>query len=293
MSADTATFHEFGTAGLTARVLAKGAELCQLRDHTGRDYVWSAGPAWPRHAPNLFPIVGRLPDDTLTHEGRAYRVTQHGFARDMGFAWVERSATGCTLALTDTAETREKYPFAFRFLLGYAAEGNTLRITFAVENPGETTLPASMGAHPAFCWPLVPGTPKEQYALEFDQAEPDPLRMVAGGLLVPEPRPTPIVGKTLALTDAIFAQDALILPAPRSRSLRYGAADGPALTIAWDGWEQLGIWSKPGAEFVCVEPWCGMATPVGFAGEFSEKPWLMLIPPGGRREATMSVSIAG
>ncbi len=292
MTGSTATFHEFGTPGLAARVLAQGAELCALRDSTGRDYLWSAGPAWPRHAPNLFPIVGRLPDDTLTHEGRAYRMPQHGFARDLCFTWIERSATGCTLALTDSPETREMYPFAFRFLLRYTAVGEALHIAFTVENTGTATLPASMGAHPAFRWPITPGTPKEAYTLEFAQAEPEPLRMLARGLLVPQPRPTPIVGTTLALADALFAQDALILPSPRSRSVRYGAATGPSLTVAWSGFEQLGVWSRSGGDFVCIEPWCGMATPAGFSGDFIDKPWLMLIPPGGTREATMSVGIA-
>src|ERR1700709_2762131 len=93
--------HDFAGAGLSASVSAHGAELHHLRDATGRDILWSAEPIWPRHAPVLFPIVGRLKDDTLIHDGRSYRMTQHGFARDRRFDWVERSGTGCVLALRD------------------------------------------------------------------------------------------------------------------------------------------------------------------------------------------------
>ena len=192
--------HEFSTGAITACVKADGAELCLLQDHTGRDYIWSAGPAWPRHAPVLFPIVGRLPDDTMRHAGQSYHMTQHGFARDRRFTWVERSPVGCTLALTDDAQTRAMYPFAFRFEVRYAVEGAALAITFSVTNTGESMLPASMGAHPAFRWPLVPGTPKEAYSLTFSADEPGPLFSLSGGLLTGTDRASPITGRHLALT---------------------------------------------------------------------------------------------
>jgi galactose mutarotase-like enzyme len=283
--------HDFATAELSACVTAQGAELCVLRDGAGLDYLWPAGPAWPRHAPVLFPIVGRLKDDTLHHDARSYRMTQHGFARDRLFAWVERSATGCVLALRDDAQSRAMYPFPFRFELRYAVTGATLAITYTVINTGDAILPASVGAHPAFRWPLVPGTPKEAYALTFDAPEPGTLRTLAGGLLTETARPSPVTGQHLALTEALFADDALILPYPASRSVRFAAATGPALTVSWEGFDQLGLWSRAGGDFLCIEPWCGMASPADFAGDFAQKPWLMLIPPGEQRAATYRITV--
>jgi galactose mutarotase-like enzyme len=284
--------HEFGTSDLTVCVTANGAEMCALRDGTGRDYLWSAEPVWPRHAPVLFPIVGRLRDDTLVHLGRSYRLTQHGFARDRRFTRVERSATGCLLALTDDDDTRAMYPFGFRFEIRYAVAGATLEITYTVTNTGQEVLPASMGAHPAFRWPLLPGVPKEAYALTFEADEPEPLRGVVGGLLTEADRPSPIAGRRLALSEGLFAADALILPNPASRSVRFAASEGPSLTVSWDGFPQLGLWSRAGGDFLCIEPWCGMASPVNFTGEFTEKPWLMLIPPGDSRTASYSITVA-
>jgi galactose mutarotase-like enzyme len=284
--------HTFAAFGVTAGVSAAGAELCMLRDGAGTDYLWSAEPVWPRHAPVLFPIVGRLRDDTLVHQGRAYHLTQHGFARDQRFTWVERSATGCVLALTDTPQTRAMYPFGFRFELRYAVTDATLAITFSITNTGDAVLPASMGAHPAFRWPLVPGVAKEAYALTFEAEETAPIRGVVDGLLTPADRPSPVIDRRLALTEALFANDALILPAPVSRSVRFAAADGPALTVAWDGFSQLGVWSKPG-DFLCIEPWHGMASPPDFDGEFERKPWLMLIPPGETRTASLRITVEG
>jgi galactose mutarotase-like enzyme len=291
MTSDNADRHGFGTSGLTAAVLARGAELCVLRDSTGRDYLWAAEPVWPRHAPVLFPIVGRLRDDTLVHNGQSYRLTQHGFARDRLFSWVERSAAGCRLALTDDAQTRAMYPFAFRFEIAYAIAETMLEVTYTVTNTGEEVLPASMGAHPAFRWPLVPGEPKQAYALTFDADETAPLRGVSGGLLTPADRPSPIAGRRLALNEALFAADALILEHPASRSVRFAAANGPSLTVSWDGFEQLGLWSRAGGDFLCIEPWLGMASPADFAGEFTRKPWLMLIEPGESRSAVHRITV--
>jgi galactose mutarotase-like enzyme len=283
--------HTFGSAALSASVTAHGAELCLLRDGAGSDYLWSAEPAWPRHAPVLFPIVGRLRDDTLIHRGRSYRMTQHGFARDLPFAWEERSATGCRLVLTDNDTTRQQFPFGFRFEVAYAATGPALEVTYTVTNTGDEVLPASMGAHPALRWPLAPGTPKEAYALTFEAEETAPLRGVVDGLLTAPDRPSPITGRHLALREDLFAADALILERPSSRSVRFAAPSGPAVTVAWDGFPQLGIWSRAGGDFLCIEPWDGMASPSDFAGEFADKPWLMLIPPGERRTASYRITL--
>jgi galactose mutarotase-like enzyme len=291
MTSENANRHEFKGSGLAASVLARGAELCGLRDGSGREYLWPANPVWPRHAPVLFPIVGRLRDDTLVHNGQSYRLTQHGFARDRRFTWVERSASGCRLALTDDAQTRAMYPFAFRFEIAYAIRQATLEITYTVTNTGEEVLPASMGAHPAFRWPLVPGEPKEAYALTFEAEETAPLRGVSGGLLTEADRPSPITGRHLALNEALFAADALILDHPTSRRVRFAAATGPALTVSWEGFEQLGLWSRAGGDFLCIEPWRGMASPADFEGEFTQKPWLMLIPPGESRSAVHRMTV--
>ena len=283
MSADR---HTIESAGLAATIKADGAELCSLRDREGRELLWQAGPAWPRHSPVLFPIVGRLAGDRLLHRGQSYRMTQHGFARDRRFAWEERGAAACRLSLRDDAETRAQYPFAFVLELAYALAEDGLTVTLAIANPSrEESLPASAGAHPAFRWPLAPGIPKPAHRLEFALPEPAPVRRLAGGLLIPEPVPSPIEGRSLALDETLFAADALILDRPASRSLRYAAPGGPALELSWDGFAQLGLWSKPGgAEFLCIEPWHGFASPVGWDGEFAEKPGIVAVPPGGRRE---------
>ena len=284
--------HDFGSAELCASVKADGAELCQLRDAAGVDYLWPASPPWPRHAPVLFPIVGRLRDDTLTHHGQTYRMTQHGFARDRRFTWIERSSTGCRLVLSDDSQTRAMYPFGFRFELAYTVRGATLETRFTIVNTGEEVLPASMGAHPAFRWPLIAGMPKDAYALTFEANETAPLGVLDKGLLSNTVRPSPVHQRRLGLTEALFDQDALIFLQPASRSVRFASATGPALTVSWQGFDQLGVWSRPDGDFLCIEPWLGVASPERFAGEFRQKPYLCLIEPGGNRSAVYAITVS-
>ena len=141
-------------------------------------------------------------------------------------------------------------------------------------------LPASFGAHPAFNWPLLPGLSKQSYRLAFPQTEPAPIRRLSGGLMRAQAEPSPIQGHVLPLSESLFDDDAVILDRVGSSSVRYEAERGPSLEIAWTGFRELGIWSKPGgAPFLCIEPWRGYASPVDFDGEFTDKPGLMHIAP--------------
>jgi galactose mutarotase-like enzyme len=276
--------YTFGNDAITAVVKADGAELCSLRNAEGVDLLWQAGPQWPRHAPTLFPIVGRLKNDVLRHHGKLYPMTQHGFARDHRFEWVERGPASCTLVLSDNVQTRARYPFGFRLAISFAVTGPGLDVALEVANTGDEMLPASIGAHPAFNWPLLPGLSKEAYELTFSRNEPASIRRLRDGLLRAAPEPTPITGNKLALREKLFEDDAVILDQVASTSVCYAADRGPAIEVSWEGFRELGVWSKlGGAPFLCIEPWHGFASPSDFDGEFADKPGVMHIADGEKR----------
>ena len=283
--------HTLRSDGITAVIAPDGAELISLRDVQGLELLWQAGPAWPRHAPILFPIVGRLKNDALRHQGTVFPMTQHGFARDRRFDWTRRSSTACTLVLTDDAQTRARYPFGFRLAVTYTVRKTDLEVAFEVTNTGDEMLPASIGAHPAFNWPLLPGSNKDAYRLIFSNQEREPIRRLKDGLLRAIPEPTPIRGKTLDLSERLFQDDAVILDRPASTSVRYGADRGQSIEVSWQGFRELGIWSKPGAPFLCIEPWHGFASPSDFDGEFTDKPGLMQIAPADTRMLTYRIRV--
>lgn len=281
------------TDQLSAVIAPLGAELIHLRDPAGRELMTDADPAfWTGHAPILFPIVGALNGGTYRLGNDEYALPQHGLARKLPFELVAQDAASVTLRLTDTEATRQAYPFAFALDVTHAIAGATLTTTVAVINRGEGDMPASIGFHPAFAWPLPYGRPRADHRIEFERDEPAKLnRIVPGGLIGPADRATPLEGRTLALHDDLFAVDALVWESIESQSVRYGAADGPQLRIDFPNTPMLGIWSKPGAAFVCVEPWHGIADPQGFTGEIWDKPGMMRVAPGETRAVAMAVTL--
>lgn len=281
-----------GSRGLTVQVKAAGAELCSIRDAAGREFLWQAGEAWARHAPILFPIVGRLHGDALVAGGQRYAMGQHGFARDREFDVAEQGAAGCRLVLTDGPGTWDAYPFPFRLEVAYAVKGTTVTATYTVGNPGETLLPFSIGAHPALNWPLPGAGPRNAHQIQFEQDETAPFyRPDAQGLLDPTPHALPLNGRAIGLRDDLFAAGAIVLLAPASRHLRFAAAAGPAVEVAWQGFEQLGIWTKPGAGFLCIEPWAGYADIAGYEAEIWYKPGIQLLHPGETRRFVHRITI--
>ncbi|SHI54317.1 Galactose mutarotase [Roseomonas rosea] len=276
--------HRFGDESLTATVSEAGAELHSLQDAAGSEWLWQAGPEWPRRAPLLFPVVGRLPGDVLRHQGRAHRMTQHGFARDRRFEWLRRDRAGCTLRLRDDEATRAAYPFPFTLDVTWAVADGVLSCTVLVSNPGAGLLPFSLGAHPAFAWPLPGASSAEGHTLSFPGSGLETLaaRRLTGGLLNAA-ETIPLRCGALALLPALFERDAIVLPAFSGRRLHYAAPGGAALKIEWEGYGDLGLWSKPGAAFLCLEPWCGTAAPLGWDGEFMQKPDITHLAPGASR----------
>lgn len=276
--------HIIQAGGIAATIKADGAELCSLKTADGLELLWQAGPEWPRHAPLLFPIVGQLKGDQLTHQGRTYSMMKHGVARDQKFDWIMRSPDGCALVLNDNAETRARYPFSFRLTVAYKIRDDQLEVSLEIANTGGEMLPASIGGHPAFNWPLLPGLPKEAYALTFSDEETAPIRRLADGLVRAKPEPNPIQGRKLKLSESLFDDDAIILDRLASTSVRFAADRGPSIEMSWEGFPQLGVWSKlGGAPFLCIEPWHGFASPVEFDGEFCAKPGLMHFALGEQR----------
>ena len=217
---------------------------------------------------------------------------KHGFARHSLFDVVEASEDRAVFALTDSAETRASYPFAFRLEIAFAIEGATLAVEARVINTGDVLLPASFGFHPAFAWPLPYGEERAAHRITFEADEPDQLREIApDGLIAAATRPSPLDGRELLLRDALFTDDALVWDHVRSQRVTYGAAQGPVLNIAFPDTPKLGIWTKPGAAYVCVEPWHGIADPEGYEGEFRAKPGVFEVAPGDTQHIRMSVTL--
>jgi galactose mutarotase-like enzyme len=278
---------------LTAEINPLGAQLSMLRDSAGRDLLWDGNPAvWAGRAPLLFPIVGALNGGSYRLGAERYALSRHGFARGSRFTVTGRGPSQAAFRLKSDDASRRIYPFEFELDVSFALEGATLAIESRISNRGNAILPASLGYHPAFRWPLPFAQSRSSHYIEFDSSESAPARRLnSDGLLAPEAFPTPIVGRRLALVDDLFAKDALIFDALRSRRVTYGADQGRRIGVSFPDSPYLGVWTKPGANFICIEPWNGIADPQGFADDFSRKPGIFEIAPGDTRAIRIAISL--
>lgn len=273
---------------LGAQISAAGAELVRLQDGGGSDLLWNGDPAvWTGRSPLLFPIVGEAKGNRIKVAGAEYEIGRHGFARTATFALVSSDGAHCTWRLEASEATRRQYPFEFRLDITYRIEGAALHMTAEVTNRGDGPMPAAFGFHPALRWPLPYGKPRAAHEIVFERDEPAPIRRPIDGLLSSARYPTPVRGRRLVLHDSLFEDGAIVFDRLASRSLVYGEA----LSVSFPRMPHLGIWTKPAAGYVCIEPWQGHASPEDFDGELADKPGMVAIMPGATESFGMSIGL--
>lgn len=280
--------------GLVLQIDPHGAQMHSLRTAEGQELLWQGDPEfWPDHAPILFPLISQMPDGHIRHGGRSYPMPPHGFAHSLDFAVTEQTGSSCVFELRDDEETRVHYPFAFTLRIGFDLSEDGLLVTAEVENPNDEQMPADFGFHPGFNWPLTPGHDKGEYVIVFAQDEPAPIRRGADDpiLLYPEGQSTPVEGNVLRLRDELFEEQAIVFDRLNSRSVTYGATEALSLRIDFPDSPHLAIWMRPGATYVCVEPWQGYPSEIGFDGPFAEKPGIALIEPGSTRRWRLGIAL--
>jgi galactose mutarotase-like enzyme len=278
---------------LSAQIDPLGSQLSVLKDRDGRDLLWNGDPSvWAGRAPLLFPIVGALAGGEYRVDSKPYRLPRHGFARVSAFQLVDSSTATALFRLKADDASLKIYPFSFELDVRFTVDGATLSITTLVRNLGGRTMPASFGYHPAFRWPLPYGRERSDHFIEFTTDEPSPVRHLdTAGLLLPDRYPTPVIQRRLPLTDALFEHDVIIFDDLRSRAVTYGAIDGPRIRVSYPDAPYLGVWTKPQAGFICMEPWHGVADPQEFSGNFSAKPGVFMVAAGASMATKMAITL--
>ena len=278
---------------LTVTVSTEGAEVQGVQSQaTGQEYIWTADPdVWARHAPVLFPIVGKLKDDQYRWGNETYRMTQHGFARDQESKVVEQEADRITLGLTAGPKTTEHYPFNFALNVAYQLTDNTLATTYRVINHDSSAMPFSIGGHPGFLCPSQVDGREESYYLLFDQRETVSRQLLSNGLRTGKTRPVLQNERELALAPSLFEEDALVFADVSSEAVSIvpRSTGKPMVTVHFSGFPYLGIWQKVGADFYCIEPWYGLADAITTSGELTEKEGILTLAPDEVFEATYTV----
>ncbi len=287
--------HRLANAHLAIEVIELGAELSSLR-LLSRDleYLWQADPAvWGRHSPILFPMVGRLKEDRYQVEGQTFVLTQHGFARDLPFRLVDQSRDHLVFLLESSQGSLLTYPFPFALRISYTLLEDRLRVGFEVQNPAESTMWFSIGAHPGFACPLFPERERyEDYELVFSEKEDQDSKLLRGGLFDGSSRPMLQQSDRIPLTHELFAQDALVFHGLRSDWVGLlSRKEGHGVKLHSPGWPDYGIWAKPNGDFVCLEPWFGHADQVDSSGDWTQKPGIISLPAGEQWTAHYDIEL--
>jgi galactose mutarotase-like enzyme len=273
---------------LTAQIKHTGAELCSLKDNSNTEYIWSGNPDfWGKHSPVLFPIVGTLKKNSYHYNGTEYQLSRHGFAREMEFELIDKQESSATFSLASSDETLKKYPFDFELHLMYTLEDTSLKIEYKVINKGESKMPFSIGAHPAFD---LPGN-FEKYSLEFEKEEPLTFHLLEDGLISNTTEQIQLDKKQLHLNYKLFENDALVFKKLFSKSITILENSTPILKVNYKDFPDLGIWTPPNAPFICIEPWFGYSDTVDAFGNLFEKEAIQILDKNAVFNSTYSIEI--
>jgi galactose mutarotase-like enzyme len=273
-------------------VMPLGAELCSLYHKQFRlQYLWQAGAAWAKHSPVLFPIVGQLKNNEYIHQQKKYTLPRHGFAREKMFSMLEQKENQITFRLSDDEHTRKNYPFSFHFDIQYHLTEDELTITYSTTNTGKEKMYFSVGAHPAFRVPLDIRDNYKDYYLEFDEQEGSRRWPLKDGLI--DPAPTPFFSShKIQLTKELFANDALVFKKIKSNTIHLRSNKHQhGLRVHVNQCSYLGLWAATGADFLCIEPWQGIADSVNVSGEISEKEGIISLESGENHQYRWSIQL--
>lgn len=282
---------QIASSQLVLKVNANGAELCSVKDiASGFEFIWQADPAvWARHAPVLFPVVGKLFENKIHIDGQVFNMNPHGFARDSNFELVELYADTIRFMLESDEETKKVYPYDFKFFVTHEVTDNRVTIGYTVLNTGSKTLFYSVGGHPGFNLPLKD---LSKYLIRFDKPENLERTMLDHGNRNGLTENLGIGLSELNLSNDLFINDAIIFQNLKSAQLSLVQHNSNfKIEMQYEGFPYLGIWAKyPNQEFICLEPWHGLADSVGFNGDISKKRGIIALAPLEEKSFTCTIT---
>jgi galactose mutarotase-like enzyme len=276
-----------------AQFSSKGAELQNFKNNeTGYEYLWSGNPQyWGKFSPVLFPIVGGLKDNSYYFNDKKYNLPRHGFARDREFKIDQHSESEVHFSLSHDEETLKVFPFAFNLALQYKIDGTQLSCAYQITNPGDQTLFFSVGAHPAFAVHTDEELSYGDYFLTFNKDTQLVYHKIGNDLITDETETIKLKNQMLPLRHSLFYEDALVIKTLKSNriSLR-NHKNERGLHFDFSGFPFFGIWAAKDADFVCLEPWCGIADGTRHDQNLSSKEGVIQLDSGLKWERSWSVT---
>lgn len=240
-----------------------GAEIRSLKNKsTNEEFIWQIdSKVWGSSSPVLFPAIGNIKESKVILDHREYRMTKHGIIRnneDLIFSRISDSK--CSFRLDHSELTKRKYPYDFVFEVSYELAGKKLIMTYDILNNDKRDMYFSCGGHTAYSLPLEEGLQISDYVVEFPRNSPLLAETLGdSGLLSYVHRKFDLVDSCLEINETLFSEDALIFADVDFDWVRLRKKnEDKGVVIRFSGYPNLALWSKPGADYICVEPWLGL-----------------------------------
>lgn len=261
---------------LQVSIQHKGAEICSIQSKTTNiEYMWNANPdVWGSYAPVLFPVIGSLKNNSYTYKGENYSVPKHGFIRNNNnLQVVLKTVDSLTLEYKYDEETLKMFPFKFVFSIAFQLIDNKLEVKHKVENLGNEEMFFSLGAHPGFKCPIHKHETYEDYYIQFEEKEFDRTwELSKNGLTTGKTHSVLNNTDKLPLTKSLFSADALIFKSLKSNKVSLMSRHNRyKISLNFADFNYLGLWAKPSAPFICIEPWLGITDDENCSGKLEEK----------------------
>ena len=271
----------------TAKISSKGAELQSLFGNN-KEYIWNGNPQfWSKHSPVLFPIIGTLKNNQYQYNDKKYTLTRHGFARDLEFKCVENKSNYLKYLLQSDEATMANYPFVFDLIIEYHLLENSIQISYTVINNNNFKMPFSIGAHPAFAL----GNDFENYSLKFSENKTLECYLLKHNLITNDTLKFKLENKQLKLNYQLFEKDALVFKKLKSKKITILNNNQRLLSIEFNDFNDLGIWTIPKSGFICLEPWLGYADTALANGDIFRKEGIQILEANQVFKASFLITI--
>ena len=274
-----------------------GAELCEISSvKNNTHFMWDADSSvWGSYAPNLFPIIGALKDDSYVYEGKKYTLPKHGFVRhNQNIVLHEQTKSSLTFKLAYNDALLKIYPFKFEFYITYTLTENSIKVLHTVKNRDTKTMYFSIGGHPAFKCPVFENEIYEDYFLEFERLENTKRHLInmKNGLISSKTETVFNNSNKISLKHELFNEDALVFKDMKSRKVSLKSNHhGNILTVNYPDFSYLGLWAKPTGNYVCIEPWLGIADSVNTNQNIKGKEGILTLDNNKTFEAVYTIEI--
>ena len=286
--------HVIDNGQLRVSISAAGAELQSIKTADGTEYLWQGNKEyWGDRAPNIFPYVARLTNESYTYRGTTYHLPIHGFAPTAAFAVTAETQDSVTFTLESNPVFYEMYPFLFRFSIRYYLENQTLCVEFIVENRDDKTMYFGIGGHPGINVPLEEGLNFEDYYLEFPNSSMRRVEFTPACFITGKDDPFEVTNNRYPLHHSMFDDDAIVLKDVGGRTRLASDKGCRSVTLIAPDLPVYGFWHMPrtDAPYICLEPWSSLPSRQDVVEDLETQPDLISLEAGKTYRTTWSLEI--